>query len=76
MPRAPRSLTEWRAATALTASAPTLWRVRSNSAPGLPRPTASRSAGSPVRGTVALAGGAAAPSSPRRQDIAKRSRQG
>ena len=36
------------ATAAATTSAPTLWRVPANSAPGLPRPTTSRSAGVPA----------------------------
>ena len=36
------------AASSSTTSAPTLWRVRAYSAPGLPSPTTSRSAGVPV----------------------------
>ena len=35
----------WRSASSSTTSAPTLWRVRAYSSPGLPRPTTSRSAG-------------------------------
>ena len=81
----PRSLDRVaRGRRAATASAPTLWRVPANSAPGLPSPTASRSAspapvapGRRARGAGgASALGAALPAlSPRRQRPAARLRR-
>ena len=41
------SVAPWRVASSSTTSAPTLWRVRAYSSPGLPSPTTSRSAGVP-----------------------------
>ncbi len=48
VPRSARRTTPWRCAIRATASAPTLWRVCAYSLPGLPSPTARRSAVAPV----------------------------
>ena len=68
------SVAPWRFARISTTSAPTLWRVRAYSSPGLPRPTTSRSAAvprrrstgysSPASSEVSASDASAAPPSP------------